>query len=57
MARKRFTRDIRNVGADALINLDETGIIRPGAEVVPGDILSEKSLPTGEQQVSPKNGC
>jgi len=43
------------VGADALINLDETGIVRPGAEVIPGDILVGKVAPKGEQQVTRKS--
>ena len=54
MGAEEITRDIPNVGADALINLDETGIIRPGAEVVPGDILVGKVAPKGEQQVTPE---
>lgn len=51
---EEITRDIPNVGADALINLDETGIIRPGAEVGPGDILVGKVAPKGEQQITPE---
>src|SRR5882724_13514063 len=47
-------RDNPKVNADALINLDETGIVRPGAEVVPGDILVGKVAPKGEQQVTPE---
>ena len=54
MGAEEITRDIPNVGADALVNLDETGIIRPGAEVVPGDILVGKVAPKGEQQVTPE---
>ena len=54
MGAEEITRDIPNVSADALINLDETGIIRPGAEVVPGDILVGKVAPKGEQQVTPE---
>jgi DNA-directed RNA polymerase subunit beta len=54
MGAEEITRDIPNVGADALINLDETGIIRPGAEVIPGDILVGKVAPKGEQQVTPE---
>jgi DNA-directed RNA polymerase subunit beta len=54
MGAEEITRDIPNVGADALINLDETGIVRPGAEVVPGDILVGKVAPKGEQQVTPE---
>jgi len=54
MGAEEITRDIPNVSADALINLDETGIIRPGADVVPGDILVGKVAPKGEQQVTPE---
>ncbi len=51
---EEITRDIPNVGADALTQLDERGIIRLGAEVGPGDILVGKVTPKGEQQVSPE---
>jgi len=51
---EEITRDIPNVGADALVNLDEQGIIRPGAEVGPGDILVGKVAPKGEQQITPE---
>lgn len=51
---EEITRDIPNVGADALVNLDENGIIRPGAEVGPGDILVGKVAPKGEQQITPE---
>lgn len=51
---EEITRDIPNVGADALVNLDENGIIRPGAEVGPGDVLVGKVAPKGEQQVTPE---
>jgi len=54
MGPEEITRDIPNVGADALLNLDENGIIRVGAEVVPGDILVGKVAPKGEQQVTPE---
>ncbi|OGR96995.1 MAG: DNA-directed RNA polymerase subunit beta [Elusimicrobia bacterium RIFCSPLOWO2_01_FULL_64_13] len=54
MGAEEITRDIPNVGADALTQLDENGIIRLGAEVVPGDILVGKVTPKGEQQVSPE---
>ncbi len=54
MGAEEITRDIPNVGADALINLDDTGIVRPGAEVIPGDILVGKVAPKGEQQVTPE---
>jgi len=54
MGAEEITRDIPNVGADSLINLDETGIVRVGAEVAPGDILVGKVAPKGEQQVTPE---
>lgn len=54
MGSEEITRDIPNVGADALLNLDENGIVRVGAEVVPGDILVGKVAPKGEQQVTPE---
>jgi DNA-directed RNA polymerase subunit beta len=54
MGAEEITRDIPNVGADALVNLDESGIIRVGAEVAPGDILVGKVAPKGEQQVTPE---
>jgi DNA-directed RNA polymerase subunit beta len=47
-----ITRDIPNVGEDALRNLDEEGIIRVGAEVVPGDILVGKITPKGETELT-----
>jgi len=49
-----ITRDIPNVGEEALMNLDESGIIRIGAEVRPGDILVGKITPKGETQLSPE---
>lgn len=49
---EEITRDIPNVGEDALKDLDERGIIRPGAEVVPGDILVGKVTPKGETELS-----
>ncbi len=54
MGAEEITRDIPNVGADALINLDENGIIRSGADVRPGDILVGKVAPKGEQQITPE---
>jgi DNA-directed RNA polymerase subunit beta len=54
MGAEEITRDIPNVGADSLVNLDETGIIRVGADVVPGDILVGKVAPKGEQQTTPE---
>lgn len=49
---EEITRDIPNVGEDALKNLDDRGIIRPGAEIYPGDILVGKVTPKGETELS-----
>lgn len=49
---EEMTRDIPNVGEDALKNLDAEGIIRIGAEVVPGDILVGKVTPKGETELT-----
>jgi DNA-directed RNA polymerase subunit beta len=49
-----ITRDIPNVGEDALKNLDAAGIVRVGAEVVPGDILVGKVTPKSETELSPE---
>ncbi len=54
LGREEITRDIPNVGEEALRNLDESGIIRIGAEVKPGDILVGKISPKGETQLSPE---
>ena len=54
LGKEEITRDIPNVGEDALRNLDESGIIRLGAEVKPGDILVGKITPKGETQLSPE---
>lgn len=51
---EEITRDIPNVGEEALANLDESGIIRVGAEVKPGDILVGKVTPKGETQLTPE---
>jgi len=51
---EEVTRDIPNVGDEALADLDEAGIIRVGAEVNPGDILVGKITPKGETQLSPE---
>ena len=51
---EEITRDIPNVGEDALKDLDETGIVRIGAEVVAGDILVGKVTPKGESDQSPE---
>ncbi len=54
LGKEEITRDIPNVGEEALRNLDESGIIRLGAEVNPGDILVGKITPKGETQLSPE---
>jgi DNA-directed RNA polymerase subunit beta len=51
---EEITRDIPNVGEDALKDLDETGVIRIGAEVGPNDILVGKISPKGEKELSPE---
>jgi DNA-directed RNA polymerase subunit beta len=54
LGKEEITRDIPNVGDEALKNLDDSGIIRLGAEVKPGDILVGKITPKGESQLSPE---
>jgi len=54
LGKEDITRDIPNVGEEALRNLDESGIIRIGAEVKPGDILVGKVTPKGETQLTPE---
>ncbi len=49
---EEITKDIPNVGEEALANLDESGIIYIGAEVKPGDILVGKITPKGETQLT-----
>jgi DNA-directed RNA polymerase subunit beta len=51
---EEVTRDIPNVGDEALTDLDDSGIIRIGAEVKSGDILVGKITPKGETQLSPE---
>jgi DNA-directed RNA polymerase subunit beta len=51
---EEITRDIPNVGEEALRNLDEAGIIYIGAEVRPGDILVGKITPKGESPMTPE---
>ena len=51
---EEITRDIPNVGEDALKELDERGIIRVGAEVHAGDILVGKVTPKGETELTPE---
>src|SRR6267143_165948 len=52
--KEEITRDIPNVGEEALRNLDDSGIIRIGSKVAPGDILVGKITPKGETQLSPE---
>ena len=54
LGNEEVTRDIPNVGDEALRNLDENGIIRIGAEVEPGDILVGKVTPKSETELSPE---
>jgi len=54
LGKEDITRDIPNVGEDALRDLDESGIIRIGAEVKQGDILVGKVTPKGETQLTPE---
>ena len=54
LGREEITRDIPNVGDEALKDLDESGIIRIGAEVNAGDVLVGKITPKGETQLSPE---
>lgn len=54
LGKEEITRDIPNVGEEALRNLDDSGIIRLGAEVKQGDILVGKITPKGETQLSPE---
>ncbi len=54
LGKEEITRDIPNVGEEALADLDESGIVRVGAEVNQGDILVGKITPKGETQLSPE---
>ena len=54
LGKEEITKDIPNVGEEALANLDESGIVRIGAEVKSGDILVGKITPKGETQLSPE---
>jgi DNA-directed RNA polymerase subunit beta len=51
---EEITRDIPNVGEEAIKDLDENGIIRVGAEVGPNDILVGKITPKGEKELTPE---
>ena len=54
LGKEEITRDIPNLGDEALGNLDESGIVRIGAEVKAGDILVGKVTPKGETQLTPE---
>jgi DNA-directed RNA polymerase subunit beta len=54
LGKEEITRDIPNVGEEALKDIDESGIIRIGAEVTPGDVLVGKITPKGETQLTPE---
>ena len=54
LGQEEITRDIPNVGEEALKNLDEAGIVYIGAEVSPGDILVGKVTPKGESPMTPE---
>src|ERR1700704_3449835 len=54
LGQEEITRDIPNVGEEALKNLDEAGIVYIGAEVKPGDILVGKVTPKGESPMTPE---
>ncbi|MCD6561734.1 MAG: DNA-directed RNA polymerase subunit beta [Deltaproteobacteria bacterium] len=54
LGKEEITRDIPNVGEEALKDLDESGIIKIGAEVSAGDVLVGKITPKGETQLSPE---
>ncbi|MGH6984308.1 MAG: DNA-directed RNA polymerase subunit beta [Stellaceae bacterium] len=54
LGQEEITRDIPNVGEEALKNLDEAGIVYIGADVKPGDILCGKVTPKGESPMTPE---
>jgi DNA-directed RNA polymerase subunit beta len=54
LGKEEITRDIPNVSEEALRNLDESGVVRIGAEIKSGDILVGKVTPKGETQLSPE---
>ncbi|PYN15480.1 MAG: DNA-directed RNA polymerase subunit beta [Candidatus Rokuibacteriota bacterium] len=54
LGKEEVTRDIPNVSEEALKDLDESGIVRIGAKVKPGDILVGKITPKGETQLTPE---
>jgi len=54
LGKEEITRDIPNVSEEALKDLDDSGIVRIGAKVRPGDILGGKITPKGETQLTPE---
>ena len=54
LGREEITRDIPNIGEEALRNLEEDGVVRIGAEVKPGDILVGKITPKSETELTPE---
>jgi DNA-directed RNA polymerase subunit beta len=54
LGREEFTRDIPNVSERALANLDESGIVRVGTRVGPGDILTGKVAPKSKSELTPE---
>ncbi|WP_028585194.1 DNA-directed RNA polymerase subunit beta [Desulfogranum mediterraneum] len=54
LGKEEITRDIPNVGEEGLRNLDDSGIVRIGAEIGPGDMLVGKVTPKGESMLSPE---
>ncbi|MBE9546791.1 MAG: DNA-directed RNA polymerase subunit beta [Proteobacteria bacterium] len=54
LGKEEITKDIPNVGEEALRNLDESGMVRIGVSVKPGDVLVGKITPKGETQLSPE---
>ena len=54
LGQEEITRDIPNIGEEALRNLDEAGMIYIGAEVKPGDIMVGKVTPKGESPMTPE---
>jgi DNA-directed RNA polymerase subunit beta len=54
LGREEFTRDIPNVGERALKNLDETGVVKTGTKVKPGDILVGKVSPKSKSELTPE---
>ncbi|MDD9933802.1 MAG: DNA-directed RNA polymerase subunit beta [Myxococcales bacterium] len=54
LGKEEITRDIPNVGEESLKDIDDSGIVRIGAEVNPGDVLVGKITPKGETQLTPE---